>query len=167
VRDAGHGTSLTAVDNPSASPLAAPRLTHVALPCSDLDRTIAFYTSVTPLVVIARREDDHGRSAWLSNEGQVVDPFVVVLAEVERAPGAAVPTLTPFAHIGIEVPARADIDATAERGRLLGCLHWEPRQMPEHIGYICALEDPDGNIVEFSHGQKVFATVRALWGGDA
>jgi catechol 2,3-dioxygenase-like lactoylglutathione lyase family enzyme len=166
-RSSERGTSLAAVDTPAASPLAAPRLTHVALPCADLDRTIAFYTSVTPLVVVARREDDHGRSAWLSNEGQVVDPFVVVLAEVERGPGPAVPTLTPFAHIGIEVPARADIDATAERGRRLGCLHWEPRQMPEHIGYICALEDPDGNIVEFSYGQKVFATVRALWGGDA
>jgi hypothetical protein len=35
--------------------------------------------------------------------------------------------------------------------------------MPEHVGYICALRDPDGNVVEFSHDQKVFATVRALW----
>jgi lactoylglutathione lyase len=36
--------------------------------------------------------------------------------------------------------------------------------MAEHIGYICALEDPDGNVVEFSHDQKVFSTVRQLWG---
>jgi predicted lactoylglutathione lyase len=62
------------------------------------------------------------------------------------------------------VPERADVDAVAALGRERGCLRWEPRQMPEHIGYICALEDPDGNVIEFSHAQKVFSTVRALWG---
>lgn len=153
-------------DASGSPPLREPRLTHVALPCTDLDRTIAFYTSVTPLVVIARHEDDHGRSAWLSNPGQARDPFVLVLAELAAGDGGGgpVPTLAPFAHIGIEVPGRADVDAIAERGRELGVLHWAPRQMPEHVGYICALRDPDGNVVEFSHDQKVFATVRALWG---
>ena len=152
-------------------PLSQARLTHVALPCSDLDRTLEFYTAVTPLVVVARHQDANGRGAWLSNPDQSKDPFVLVLAEFppeattgDRGPGPTVPTLTPFAHIGIEVPERADIDAIAARGRDLGVLHWEPRQMPEHIGYICALEDPDGNIVEFSHDQKVFSTVRSLWG---
>ena len=46
----------------------------------------------------------------------------------------------------------------------MGCLHWEPQQLAEHIGYVCAVTDPDGNVVEFSHGQQVFATIRALWG---
>jgi lactoylglutathione lyase len=155
-----------------ASKLSEPRLTHVALPCSNLDRTIGFYTSVTPLVVVARNEDENGRGAWLSNPEQSRDPFVLVVAEfppeeagdVGREAGRPVPILTPFAHIGIEVPERADVDRIADKGRELGCLRWEPRQMPEHIGYICALEDPDGNVVEFSHGQKVFSTVRALWG---
>jgi catechol 2,3-dioxygenase-like lactoylglutathione lyase family enzyme len=152
--------------------LAGPRLTHVALPCSDLDRTIAFYTSVAPLVVVARHADADGRSAWLSNDEQVTDPFVLVLVEFGAGPagdggrraGARVATLAPFAHLGIEVPERDDVDRIAERGRELGCLRWEPRQMAEHVGYICALEDPDGNVVEFSHDQKVFATVRRLWG---
>jgi lactoylglutathione lyase len=155
--------------------LSEPRLTHVALPCADLDRSIEFYTSLTPLVVVARNEDEHGRSAWLSNERQARDPFVLVLAELQ--PGAAaetglevggpVPTLTPFAHLGIEVPERADVDRIAETGRARGCLHWEPRQMPERVGYICALTDPDGNVVEFSHDQKVFSTVRSLWDDGA
>jgi len=154
--------------------LTEARLTHVALPCSDLDRTIEFYTSVTPLVVVARTTDDNGRGAWLSNPGQSTDPFVLVLAEFlpeaagnfGQEPGRPVPTLTPFAHIGIEVPEREDVDRIADKARELGHLHWEPRQMAEHVGYICALEDPDGNVVEFSHGQKVFSTVRELWGGD-
>jgi lactoylglutathione lyase len=154
-----------------APKLPGPRLTHVALPCSDRDRTIAFYTSVAPLVVVARHADADGRSAWLSNDKQVTDPFVIVLVEFGAGPpgdggrqaGERVATLAPFAHLGIEVPEREDVDRIAERGRALGCLRWEPRQMAEHVGYICALEDPDGNVVEFSHDQKVFATVRRLW----
>ena len=114
---------------------------------------------------MARNEDEGGRSAWLSNPGQVVDPFVVVLVEPPGASGATGPTLAPFAHIGIEVPERADVDRIAERGRELGCLHWAPRHVAEHVGYVCALVDPDGNVVEFSHGQRVFSTVRSLWGG--
>ena len=145
--------------------LTRPRLTHVALPCSDLDRSLDFYTSVTPLVVVARNEDEGGRSAWLSNPGQARDPFVVVLVEPAGASGAPGATLAPFAHIGIEVPERADVDRIAERGRELGCLHWAPRHVAEHVGYVCALVDPDGNVVEFSHGQRVFSTVRSLWGG--
>jgi lactoylglutathione lyase len=156
----------------SVSNLSEPRLTHVALPCSDLDRTIDFYTSITPLVVIARNTDANGRGAWLSNPEQSKDPFVLVLAEFPpevaanfgQEPGRPVPILTPFAHIGIEVPQREDVDRVADRARELGCLHWEPRQLAEHIGYVCACKDPDGNVVEFSHGQKVFSTVRALWG---
>jgi len=152
--------------------LTEPRLTHVALPCSDLDKTIEFYTELCNLVVVARNADVNGRGAWLSNDKQAKDPFVLVLAEFipEVAgrfglqPGEKAPILTPFAHVGIELPNREDVDAMAEKAREMGCLHWEPVQMPEHIGYICAALDPDGNVVEFSHNQKVFSTIRDLWG---
>jgi hypothetical protein len=36
--------------------------------------------------------------------------------------------------------------------------------MAPHIGYICSARDPDGNVVEFSYDQKVYATIRDLWG---
>ena len=61
--------------------LTRPRWTHVALPVSALDRSIEFYTSVTPLVLVAKNDDSNGRGAWLSNEDQVDSPFVLVLAE--------------------------------------------------------------------------------------
>jgi lactoylglutathione lyase len=166
---------MATTDPQTSQPLTEPRLTHVALPCADLDRTLDFYTSITPLVVVARNEDVNGRGAWLSNDKQSKDPFVLVVSEFNpdvaaqfgQTPGEPVPILQPFAHIGIEMPRREDVDAVAERARARGCLHWEPRQMPEHIGYICAVKDPDGNVVEFSHNQKVFSTVRRLWGdGD-
>ena len=36
--------------------------------------------------------------------------------------------------------------------------------MPPPVGYICALKDPDGNVIEISHDQQVFASVHKLWG---
>jgi lactoylglutathione lyase len=147
--------------------LTEPRLTHVALPSSDLQRSIDFYTQVAPLVVVSRHEDEMGQAAWLSNDKQVEDPFVLVLVRLyaDQDKGRQ-PILTPFAHIGIEVPNRKDVEDIAELGRERGWLHWEPRQMPDPVGYICALKDPDGNVVEFSHNQKVFETVRNLWGSE-
>lgn len=149
-----------------------PRWTHVAIPCADLDRSIAFWTELTPLVLVARHQDDSGRSAWLSNPGQVETPFVLVL--VELAAGVAAQfgieagrphrSLGPFSHFGIELPDRAGVDAMADRARALGCLQWEPAQLAEHVGYVCAVTDPDGNTVEFSHNQRVYATIRRLWG---
>jgi catechol 2,3-dioxygenase-like lactoylglutathione lyase family enzyme len=139
---------------------------------SDLDRAIEFYTSLTPLVVVARNEDENGRGAWLSNEKQVEDPFVLVIAEFlpdvarrfGQEPGQPHATLAPFAHIGIELPTKEDVDQVAERAREMGVLTWEPQWMAPHIGYICAAKDPDGNVIEFSYDQKVFSTIQELWG---
>jgi catechol 2,3-dioxygenase-like lactoylglutathione lyase family enzyme len=152
--------------------LTRPRWTHVAIPVSDLDQAIEFYTSLTPLVVVARNEDENGRGAWLSNEEQVEDPFVLVIAEFlpevarrfGREPGQPQATLAPFAHIGIELPTKDDVDQVAERAREMGVLVWEPQWMAPHIGYICSARDPDGNVIEFSFDQKVFSTIRELWG---
>lgn len=144
--------------------LTQARWTHVALPSGDLDKSIAFYTSMTPLVVLERFEDAVGQSAWLSNDKQVETPFVLVLVDFNADHGGRHGLLAPFAHIGIEVPNREDVDAIAAKAKEMGCLHWEPRQMPDPVGYICALKDPDGNVIEISHDQKVFESVRTKWG---
>jgi lactoylglutathione lyase len=154
--------------------LTQPRWTHVAIPSTNIERSIEFYTAVTPLVLVAENKDESGRSAWLSNEGQVETPFVLVLAQLMPQVAAQFGieegkphrTLGPFAHIGVELPNRADVDAVAERARAMGCLHWEPKDMAAHVGYICAVSDPDGNVIEFSHNQKVYETVRKLWGRE-
>ncbi|MBB5827195.1 VOC family protein [Micromonospora carbonacea] len=136
----------------------------MALPTGDLDKAIEFYTTLTPLVVVERFADADGESVWLSNDKQVETPFVLVLVSFNKDKGGQLGLLHPFAHIGIEVPQRSDVDEIAARARDLGCLHWEPRQMPPPVGYICALKDPDGNVIEISHDQQVFDTVRRLWG---
>jgi catechol 2,3-dioxygenase-like lactoylglutathione lyase family enzyme len=146
--------------------LTSARWTHVALPTGDLDKAIDFYTSITPLVVVERFQYADGESVWLSNADQVETPMVLVLVSFNKDKGGQLGLLTPFAHIGIEVPTREDVDALADRARELGCLHWEPRQMPDPVGYIRALKDPDGNVVEISHDQRVFDSVRAKWGSN-
>jgi lactoylglutathione lyase len=144
--------------------LAQPRWTHVALPCADIDTSVDWYTRHTPLVVLDRREDADGKNAWLTHDGQADNPFVLVLVMFYANEGTPQPQLAPFAHLGIELPARADVDVMADRGREEGCLAWEPVDLPAPVGYVCALHDPDGNVVEFSHDQGVHAKVREVWG---
>lgn len=144
--------------------LTVTRWTHVALPVGDLDRSIEFYTKLTPLVVVERFADDDGESVWLSNENQVETPFVLVLVCFNKDRGKQLGLLTPFAHLGIEVPQRSDVDALAAKAREMGCLHWEPQDIGGQVGYVCAFKDPDGNVIEISHDQQVFSSVRRLWG---
>ena len=65
------------------------------------------------------------------------------------------PVLAPLAHLGISLDSTEQVDQIAERGDSEGCLAWEPRQESDPVGYICALSDPDGNLVEFSYGQEI------------
>ena len=147
--------------------LTSARWTHVALPVGDLDRSIDFYTTLTPLVVVERFKDDDGESVWLSNAEQVETPFVLVLVCFNKDRGKQLGLLHPFAHLGIEVPSREDVDALADKARELGVLQWEPRDIGGVVGYVCAFKDPDGNVIEISHDQQVFSSVRRLWGGQS
>lgn len=144
------------------------RWTHVALRVDDIDATIDFYTEMTPLRLIDRREDDVGYGAWLGMPGATNNPFILVVAQFfeGRDPFADAPkeVLAPFAHLGIELPGKDDVDAVAARAAEADCLAMPPTMMPPPIGYICMVRDPDGNMVEFSWDQGVYATLRDRFG---
>lgn len=144
-----------------------PRWTHIALRVADIDATIEWYREFTPLRLIDRREDEVGYGAWLGMPGETDNPFILVLAEFfeGRDPFADAPaaTLAPFAHLGMELPAREDVDAVAAKAAEAGCLAMPPKMMPPPIGYITMLRDPDGNMVEFSWDQGVYATLQEQW----
>src|SRR5678815_2682811 len=95
----------------------------------------------TPLRLLHRRDDADGQSAWLSHPGPTDTPFVLVLVMFYREQGIRQPLLTPFGHLGIEMPERHDVDAMAERARAAGCLVWDPHELPPPVGYVCALND--------------------------
>ena len=144
-----------------------PRWTHIALRVKDMDATVKWYTEFTPLELIDRREDGDGYGAWLGMPGETNNPFILVLAQFfeGKDPFADAPlaTLAPFAHLGMELPARDDIDDIASKGESAGCLAMPPTMMPAPIGYITMLRDPDGNMVEFSWDQGVYATLQEQW----
>ena len=146
-----------------------PRWTHIALRVKDVDRSIAWYTEHTPLHLLDRRADEFGFGAWLGDPDAAERPFILVLAQFFPATDpfkdAPQEVLAPFAHLGIEVTSHDAIDQIAAVGAGKGCLGMPPTEMPPPIGYICMLRDPDGNMVEFSFDQGVYAKAREVWGG--
>jgi catechol 2,3-dioxygenase-like lactoylglutathione lyase family enzyme len=141
------------------------RWTHIALPAADIEKSIAWYTHYTPLELLDQREDVDGKSAWLGHSDQPDNPFILVLVSFfkDQAKGPHA-TMSPFAHIGIEVPSRAEVERIAEEAREGGCLQWPPTDMPDPVGYICAITDPDGNVIEISHNQGVYDKAQEVWG---
>ena len=57
-----------------------------------------------------------------------------------------------------------DIDEAAATAEADGSLAMPPTQMPPPIGYIRMAKDPDGNTIEFSYDQGIYATVQEVWG---
>jgi len=128
--------------------------THIALPVSDLDRSIDFYERYASMQVVQRRIDPpRGRGvAWLSD---LTRPFVVVLIAVPEATGC----LTGWAHLGVGVASREDIDRLADSARSEGHAVNGPNDSGRPVGYWAFIEDPDGNNLEISFGQDIDFTV--------
>jgi catechol 2,3-dioxygenase-like lactoylglutathione lyase family enzyme len=144
------------------------RWTHIALPCHDIDKSIEWYTRYTTLELLDRRSDPDGYGAWLGHSDQAESPFILVLVSFFRDQDKGPqPIMAPFAHIGIEVESRDEVERIAEMGRAEGCLMWPPTDMPDPIGYICAVTDPDGNVIEISHNQGVYDKAMEVWGNKA
>jgi lactoylglutathione lyase len=150
---------------------SVPRWTHVALRVDDIDASIEWYNTHTPLELLDKRSDELGFGAWLGHAEPSDHPFVLVLAQFfpDTDPFADAPkeVLAPFAHLGIELPTRDAVDEAARRADDAGCLAMSPRQMPDPIGYICMVSDPDGNMIEFSFDQGVYETARERWGATS
>jgi catechol 2,3-dioxygenase-like lactoylglutathione lyase family enzyme len=151
-----------------------PRLTHLALMVRSLDRTISFYRKYAGLHVVHDRVDGSARVVWLGAH-ETDNDFVLVLIGATEGPGdgawqritrslihgAATVTASLLAqvstlrHLGFAVGSREAVDALAATARMDGVVTIEPVYAGPIVGYICMLEDPDGNHVEFSYGQPI------------
>jgi catechol 2,3-dioxygenase-like lactoylglutathione lyase family enzyme len=128
-----------------------PHLTHVAIHARDLDSSIEFYRQYAALHVVHDRCDNGVRVVWLSEERE--DPsFVIVIIGTPPAPGR-LPALTE--HLGYDLPSRDAVDEIAARAKKAGILAHGPVDLGRVVGYLCILRDPDGNAIEFSHGQPI------------
>src|SRR4029078_544042 len=136
-------------------------LTHIALPVSNLDATLAFYAKYTTMEKIHERfdEETHMRSAWIANtEDKTATSarFVIVVME-GKLPSQITGDikeeywfLRSIAHLGISLDSRDDVDRIAAMAKEEGCLLLGAMYRNEVVGYICIVTDPDGNNVEFS-----------------
>ena len=123
-------------------------MTHVALPVTDLDASVAFYERWAKMQVVHRRPD----VVWLSDGTR---PFVIVLIEAQEVRHP----LRPVAHLGVGFASREEIDEICERAREAEILLSGPVDYGPPVGYWAFLRDPDGHTLEVSHGQDVGETV--------
>lgn len=127
--------------------------THVALPVSDLDASIAFYKKYARMEAVHRRTEADGNSvAWITDHTR---PFVVVLLEKDTIEHR----LLPPAHLGVACASREEVDRLCQEADREGCLSEGPADAGPPIGYWAFLTDPDGHILELSYGQEVTFTV--------
>ena len=125
-------------------------LTHVALPVSDLARSVEFYARYARMQVVHEREG----VAWLSDKTR---PFVIVLIRVERVENP----LVPFAHLGVACASRDEVDRLCEDASAEGRLVAGPLDYGPPVGYWAFFRDPDGHTLEVSHGQEVGLAVES------
>ena len=127
--------------------------THVALQVCDAERSVAFYQHYCGMQVVHRRarESEPGQVVWLG-WGEDPPKFVIVLLEEHYDTNQQ----PPWQHIGMAVDSRDEVDAIYHRAVTDGLTGlWEPTDAGPVVGYYCALPDPDGNMLEFSFGQRI------------
>lgn len=131
-------------------------LTHVALPVSDIDRSVDFYARYAAMRVVHRRRDAEAASdvAWISDGTR---PFVIVLIQKE----VVSVRLLPIAHLGVGCESRARVDELCAMGEEEGVLIEGPTDSGPPVGYWALLRDPDGHTLELAHGQEVALTVNS------
>lgn len=129
-------------------------LTHIALPVSDIERSVDFYSTYAGMHVVHRRIDaDTGVSVvWLSDHTR---PFVIVLIQKDLVQ----PILSPLAHLGVGCASREALDRLCDQARQADLLVEGPTESPYPVGYWAFLRDPDGHTLELSYGQEVGLTV--------
>lgn len=118
-------------------------LTHCAIECGDLDRSIDFYARFGGFKVVHRREG----VAWISDRTR---PFAIVLVVTDE-----VRPVGPFAHLGSACRDLAEFDRLVRDARNDGVLRDGPHRGEGPSGTWAFLDDPDGNTFELSVGQAV------------
>jgi catechol 2,3-dioxygenase-like lactoylglutathione lyase family enzyme len=132
-------------------------LTHVAFQVTDIQRTIDFYASYTRMRVVHERPDPQrgSRVVWLREQEALGSMTIVLFQKDDPAAGDPHSSHPPLNHLGFAVESRAAVDAIARRAAEERILVLPPSDYGGVVGYICEISDPDGTLIEFSHGQRL------------
>lgn len=125
--------------------------THIALQVKDTRRSIDFYARFCGMKVVHERRDGNKHVVWLG-WGEDPPKFVIVLLQEDYERNEQ----PPWQHIGMSVGSREEVDAVFARAEADGVANlWPPVDAGPIVGYYCGVPDPDGNMVEFSFGQRI------------
>jgi catechol 2,3-dioxygenase-like lactoylglutathione lyase family enzyme len=126
--------------------MAIERFDHVALQTTDARRAARFYCEWAEMEVIHERQDPGSPHCvtWVRMAGDKTALIIVFFEADERQPAGR------MNHFGFHVLNRAEVDRIAERARAAGILVDEPQYAGPVVGYFCTIQDPDGNLLEFS-----------------
>jgi predicted lactoylglutathione lyase len=101
--------------------------------------------------IIHERFENGGHVAWLG-WGEDPPKFVIVLLEEAYERNEQ----PPWQHIGMAVESRSEVDAAYAKAQADSLTKtWPPTDAGPIVGYYCGVRDPDGNMVEFSYGQRI------------
>jgi catechol 2,3-dioxygenase-like lactoylglutathione lyase family enzyme len=128
-----------------------PVFTHLGLHVRDVDESMDFYRRFCQLDVVHERGTGPDRVIWMSEPGREQTLVFVMIGGGSPAPQPD----GDYRHLGFAMPSRKRVDEVAALAEEEGCLMWPPREEPWPTGYYCGVRDPDGQIVEFSHGQPL------------
>ncbi len=122
------------------------RLDHIAMLTPDVERAAGFYCEWAGMRVIHDRKDPDSshRVSWVRLAHDQSSLIIVLVESDEQKPNGRMD------HFGFHVSARADVDEIAGRARIAGILVDEPQYAGPVVGYFCTIQDPDGNLLEFS-----------------
>jgi len=126
-----------------------PRWTHITINCSNLERSVDFYTSVCGLTIVRDRRLEGRHNVWLGPPTRSdEDPlFVLVIVQEE--------VKSRLDHFGFQCDSREEVDRIAELARQQDTLVEPPVDIGGVVGYFTMVRDPDGHLVEFTFGQPL------------
>ena len=95
-------------------------------------------------------------------------PFILVLAQFfpETDPFKSAPQeiLAPFAHLGMELTSRDESTRWPRRAPRPAASACRPPTCRRRSATSACSRDPDGNTVEYSFDQGVYAKAKEVWG---
>ena len=126
-----------------------PVWTHITIAVSDVDKSVAFYREWCGLRVARDRRLEGGSTVWLSTADDIATErdFVLVIGAGEAA--------CPVNHFGFQFDSIDKLNATAEKATTAGILVTPPTFVGGSVGTYAMIKDPDGHLVEFTHGQPI------------
>ncbi len=123
-------------------------LSHIALIVKDIEKMIEFYQDFAGMEVIHHRVDEGINVVWI----RLPKPEALIIVMIEDK-NLLLNTFQRMNHFGFDVYSKEDVDRISQKAEKLGILKQPAFNGGKILGYLCLVEDPDGNQAEFAYGQ--------------